>query len=50
MKVSGMLSTDLDMTPLSVAQLEQQGYDTAMSAEINNDPFFPLLLPLFCFF
>tara|TARA_R110000823_G_scaffold119998_14_gene244486 strand:+ start:22868 stop:23878 length:1011 start_codon:yes stop_codon:yes gene_type:complete len=44
MKVSGMLSADLDMAPLSIAELEQRGYDTAFSAEINNDPFFPLLL------
>ena len=44
MKISGMLSPDLDMVPLAIAELEARGYDTAFSAEINNDPFFPLVL------
>lgn len=44
MKVSGMLGADLDMAPLSIAALEARGYDAAFSAEINNDPFFPLVL------
>ena len=44
MKVSGMLGADLDMAPLAIAELEQRGYDAAFSAEINNDPFFPLVL------
>ena len=44
MKVSGMLSADLDMAPLSIAELESRGYDAAFSAEINNEPFFPLVL------
>ncbi|GAB5450812.1 MAG: LLM class F420-dependent oxidoreductase [Halioglobus sp.] len=44
MKVSGMLTADLDMAPLSIAQLEDCGYDAAFSAEINSDPFFPLVL------
>lgn len=44
MKVSGMLGADLDMAPLSIAELEARGYDAAFSAEINNDPFFPLVL------
>ena len=39
-----MLSADLDMAPLSIAELEARGYDAAFSAEINNDPFFPLVL------
>jgi probable F420-dependent oxidoreductase len=43
-KVSGMLGADLDMAPLAIAELEQRGYDAAFSAEINNDPFFPLVL------
>jgi probable F420-dependent oxidoreductase len=43
-KVSGMLGADLDMAPLAIAQLEERGYDAAFSAEINNDPFFPLVL------
>lgn len=44
MRVSGMLGADLDMTPLAIAALEQRGYDAAFSAEINSDPFFPLVL------
>lgn len=44
MKVSGMLGADLDMAPLAIGELEKRGYDVAFSAEINNDPFFPLLL------
>ena len=43
MKVSGMLSADLEMAPLSIDQLEQRGYHSAFSAEINNDPFLPLV-------
>jgi len=43
-KVSGMLGADLDMAPLAIAELEALGYDAAFSAEINNDPFFPLVL------
>jgi len=43
-KVSGMLGADLDMAPLAIAELEQRGYDAAFTAEINNDPFFPLVL------
>jgi probable F420-dependent oxidoreductase len=39
-----MLGADLDMAPLAIAELEQRGYDAAFSAEINNDPFFPLVL------
>jgi probable F420-dependent oxidoreductase len=39
-----MLGADLDMAPLAIAELEARGYDTAFSAEINNDPFFPLVL------
>ncbi|MEM9254078.1 MAG: TIGR03617 family F420-dependent LLM class oxidoreductase [Pseudomonadota bacterium] len=44
MNVSGMLGADLSTAPLAIATLEQRGYDAAFSAEINNDPFFPLLL------
>lgn len=44
MKISGMLGADLDMAPLAIAELERRGYDSAFSAEINNDPFFPLVL------
>ncbi len=44
MKVSGFLGADLDTVPLAIAELEQRGYDAAFTAEINNDPFFPLVL------
>ena len=44
MNVSGMLGADLDMAPLAIAELERRGYDAAFSAEINSDPFFPLVL------
>ena len=44
MKVSGMIGADLDTAPAAIAELEQRGYDAAFSAEINNDPFFPLVL------
>jgi probable F420-dependent oxidoreductase len=44
LRVSGMLGADLDMAPLAIAALEQRGYDAAFTAEINNDPFFPLVL------
>jgi probable F420-dependent oxidoreductase len=43
-RVSGMLGADLDMAPLAIAELERRGYDAAFTAEINNDPFFPLVL------
>jgi probable F420-dependent oxidoreductase len=39
-----MLGADLDMAPLAIAELEKRGYDAAFSAEINNDPFLPLVL------
>ena len=44
MRVSGMLSANLDQAPQAIAELEARGYDAAFSAEINNDPFFPLVL------
>ncbi len=44
MRVSGFLGADLDTVPLAIAELERRGYDGVFSAEINNDPFFPLLL------
>jgi probable F420-dependent oxidoreductase len=43
-RVSGFLGADLDSVPAAIAELEQRGYDAAFSAEINNDPFFPLVL------
>jgi probable F420-dependent oxidoreductase len=39
-----MLSADLDMAPLAIDRIEKMGYDEAFSAEINNEPFFPLIL------
>lgn len=44
MKVSGMLGADLELAPLAIGELEKRGYDAVFSAEINNDPFFPLVL------
>ncbi len=44
MRVSGFLGADLELAPLAIAELERRGYDGAFSAEINNDPFFPLVL------
>lgn len=44
MKISGMLGADLDMAPLAISELEARGYDAAFTAEINNDPFFGLVL------
>jgi len=43
-KVSGMIGADLDAAPAAIAELERRGYDAAFAAEINNDPFFPLVL------
>lgn len=44
MKISGMLGADLDMAPSAIGELEARGYDAAFTAEINTDPFFPLVL------
>lgn len=44
MKVSGMLTSDLEMTPQAVAELERLGYDASFTVEINSDPFLPLVL------
>jgi len=44
LRVSGILGADLEMAPLAIAELEARGYDAAFTAEINNDPFFPLVL------
>ena len=44
MNVSGMLTADLELATLAIAELEARGYNSAFSAEINNDPFFPLVL------
>jgi len=39
-----MIGADLDTVPLAISRLERCGYDAAFSAEINNEPFFPLVL------
>jgi probable F420-dependent oxidoreductase len=45
MKVDGgLMVTDLHRVPARVRELEAAGYDGAISAEIANDPFLPLLL------
>ena len=44
MKISCMLGSDLEMAPLAIGKIEAFGYDEAFSAEINNEPFFPLVL------
>ena len=44
MKVDGNLGTDLKTVPERVAALEAEGFDGVRSAEMNHDPFFPLLL------
>lgn len=44
MKVSGHLHSDMHKVPESVKTLEEMGFDSAGSAEMSHDPFFPLLL------
>ncbi|ROR99051.1 putative F420-dependent oxidoreductase [Sinobacterium caligoides] len=44
MRVYGSLIDDLRAVPETIADLESCGYTGAFSAEINNDPFLPLLL------
>ena len=44
MKVNANLFCDLASVPEAMRTIEATGYDAAFSAEINNDPFFPLLL------
>jgi len=43
-RVNASLIADLASVPSRIKEVEAQGYDGAFSAEINNDPFFPLLL------
>jgi len=43
-RVSGYLGADLDSVPAAIAELEARGYDATFTAEINSDPFFPLVL------
>ncbi len=44
MKVDGGMTLDLHGVPARIRELEETGYDAAMSAETSNDPFFPILL------
>ncbi|MFT7652616.1 MAG: putative F420-dependent oxidoreductase [Limisphaerales bacterium] len=44
MKVDAGLGSNLDTIPETVRALEAAGYDGARTAEMNHDPFFPLLL------
>ncbi len=45
MKVDqGVLGTDLASVPERARQIEADGYDGLISAEINSEPFFPLVL------
>ncbi|MGI9294455.1 MAG: TIGR03617 family F420-dependent LLM class oxidoreductase, partial [Pseudomonadales bacterium] len=44
MKISGNLISNLRSVPHKIQEMDALGYDAAFSAEINNDPFFPLLL------
>ncbi|MCX5737583.1 MAG: LLM class flavin-dependent oxidoreductase, partial [Proteobacteria bacterium] len=44
MKVNASLIADLASVPNRIRAIEALGYDAAFSAEINSDPFLPLLL------
>ncbi len=44
MKVDAGIGTDLHKVPGQVAAIEKAGYDGVRTAEMNHDPFFPLLL------
>ncbi len=45
MKVDGILMADsLAAAPTAAAEMERLGYDGLLSAEINHDPFLPLLM------
>ena len=44
MKVDGGMMGDLKAVPARIRELEEAGYDAAISAETSNDPFFPILL------
>lgn len=44
MKVDGGLGNDLTKVPAAIKALEAAGFDRASTAEMNHDPFFPLLL------
>ena len=44
MKVDAGLGHQLDRVAASAKDIEAMGFDGAMTAEMNHDPFFPLLL------
>lgn len=44
MKVDSGIGHDLDRIPAQVKDIETMGYDGIRTAEMNHDPFFPLLL------
>jgi len=44
MKVDAGIGNQLDKIPDTVRQMEAAGYDGVRTAEMNHDPFFPLLL------
>ena len=44
MKVDGHLTPDWQLIPEQVKKMEAQWYDGVGTAEMNHDPFFPLLL------
>ena len=44
MKVDAGIGNDLARIPAQVRSIEAAGYDGVRSAEMNHDPFFPLLL------
>jgi probable F420-dependent oxidoreductase len=41
---SGLIAADLAAAPARAREIEAQGYDGLVTAEISSDPFFPLLL------
>lgn len=44
MKVDGYLTPDWHLIPEHIKKMEEQGYDSVGTAEMNHDPFMPLLL------
>lgn len=44
MKIDGGLAPNLDKVAASISALEELGYDGASTAEMNHDPFLPLVL------
>lgn len=44
MRIIAPLFEDLKNIPNAIQEYEQLGYDSVYSSELNNDPFFPLLL------